>query len=158
MKHSLILATLLSIFWLALSGHYSPFTLMLGVLSITLVVWLNRRMGISDEKILPLALLKKQPKYWCWLLIEIVKSNIHVVKKIWQFKLDIEPQFTKVASPFRTDMVKVIQANSITLTPGTVTVSVGKNELLVHALTKESLKGLDSLEMQKQLEVLEKDL
>lgn len=158
MKHAMILATLLAIFWLALSGHYSPFTLMLGVLSIALIVWLNLKMGISDEKILPLALLKRQPNYWCWLLIEIVKSNFHVVKKIWQFNLDIEPHFTKVASPFRTDMVKVIQANSITLTPGTVTVSVGKNELLVHALTKESLKGLDSPEMQKQLERLEKDL
>ena len=158
MKHALTLAILLAIFWLALSGHYAPFTLMLGVLSITLIVWLNQKMGISDEKILPLALLKRQPNYWCWLLVEIVKSNFHVVKKIWQINLDIEPQFTKVASPFRTDMVKVIQANAITLTPGTVTVSVGKNELLVHALTKESLKGLDSPEMQKQLERLEKDL
>ncbi len=158
MNHPLILATLLALFWLALSGHYSPFILMLGVLSIMLIVWLNQKMGISDKKILPPALLKKQPRYWCWLLVEIVKSNFHVVKKIWQFKLDIEPQFTKVASPFRTDMVKVIQANSITLTPGTVTVSVGKNELLVHALTKESLKALDSPEMQKQLEALEKDL
>ncbi|MBD3609306.1 MAG: Na+/H+ antiporter subunit E, partial [Gammaproteobacteria bacterium] len=82
----------------------------------------------------------------------------HVVKKVWQPKLDIQPQFRKVDSPFTNGVVKVIQANSITLTPGTVTIRVDDDKLLVHSLTEETLAGLDSPEMQQKLEALEKDL
>lgn len=158
MKNTLVLSALLALFWLLLSGHYVAFTLILGVVSIALIVWLNHKMGISDEHTLPVSLLKRLPNYWRWLFIEIIKSNLHVVKKIWQPKLDIDPQFTKVSSPFKTNMVKVIQANSITLTPGTVTVAVGEHGLLVHALTKQTLDGLDNPEMKDKLMTLEKDL
>jgi len=152
-----LLTALLTIFWLALSGHYVVFTLTLGVLSVALVVWLNRKMHISDEKVLPPLLLLKLPRYWTWLLVEIVKSNIHVAKKIWQPRLDIQPQFKKIPSPWKRDVTRVVHANSITLTPGTVTVRVDKDTVLVHSLTDETMHGLESPEMRKHLEMLEND-
>lgn len=158
MKNTFVLSTLLALFWLALSGHYVVFTLVLGILSIALIVWLNRKMGISDQHILPPALLKRLPNYWRWLFIEIIKSNLHVVKKIWQPKLDIDPHFTTVSSPYKNQMTKVIQANSITLTPGTVTVAVKDRELLVHTLTRHTFKALNNPEMHEKLKLLEKDL
>jgi multicomponent Na+:H+ antiporter subunit E len=156
-KHSLLLTALLTIFWLALSGHYDALTLDLGVLSIALVMWLNWKMHISDEEVLPPLLLMRLPRYWIWLLVEIVKSNIHVAKKIWQPRLDIQPQFKKIPSPWKRDVTRVIHANSVTLTPGTVTVIVDKDSLLVHSLTDETMQGLESPEMKKRLEMLEND-
>jgi len=157
-KNSLVLSALLALFWLLLSGHYVVFTLILGLVSVVLIVWLNHKMGISDEHTLPVSLLKRLPNYWRWLFVEIIKSNLHVVKKIWQPTLDIEPQFTTVSSPFKTNLVKVIHANSITLTPGTVTVAVDDHVLLVHALTKQTLDSLNSTKMNDKLTTLEKDL
>ncbi len=156
MKHSLLLTALLVLFWLALSGHYVAFTLILGVLSIALVMWLNRKMHISDEKVMPPLLLLRLPRYWAWLLLEIIKSNIHVAIKIWQPRLDIQPQFKKIPSPWKRDVTRVVHANSITLTPGTVTVMVDKDTLLVHSLTDETMQALESPEMKEQLEKLER--
>ena len=107
---------------------------------------------------MPAKLLKRLPNYWRWLFVEIIKSNLHVVKKVWQPKLTIDPQFCKVPAPFKTDMIKVIYANSITLTPGTVTVAIEDNELLVHALTNQTLEGLNEPQMKEKLLTLEKEL
>ncbi|MDH5360801.1 MAG: Na+/H+ antiporter subunit E [Gammaproteobacteria bacterium] len=158
MKNTLTLSVLLALFWLALSGHYVAFTLIPGILSIALIVWLNKKMDITDKHTMPAKLLKRLPNYWRWLFVEIIKSNLHVVKKVWQPKLAIEPQFCKVPAPFKTDMIKVIYANSITLTPGTVTVAIEDNELLVHALTNQTLEGLNEPQMKKKLLTLEKEL
>ena len=158
MKNTLLLGTLLTLFWLGLSGLYTVFILVLGLLSILLVLWLNHRMQITDNEILPLKLLIKLPKYWYWLFFQIIKANLHVVKKIWQPTLDIQPQFSTVASPYKHNMTRVIQANSITLTPGTITVCINNNELLVHSLTDKTKQDLHDPAMDIQIKQLENSL
>jgi multicomponent Na+:H+ antiporter subunit E len=77
------------------------------------------------------------------LIREITVSNIEVVRAILSPRLPIQPHFLRVRTRQTTDLGKVILANSITLTPGTVTVDVQGDELLVHALTESSGRAVE---------------
>ena len=134
---------MLSLFWVLLSGHLEPLLLGLGVASVLLTVFLSRRMNVIDHEGYPLHLTPKFPGFYLYLLKEIVKANIDVVKRILRFKgASISPQIFEIPQSQKSDLAAVIYANSITLTPGTVTIKLSKDNLTVHALTKESAKEL----------------
>jgi multicomponent Na+:H+ antiporter subunit E len=80
--------------------------------------------------------------YFPWLLKEICQSTLFVIKIIWQRELKISPIFEWIDAEGLEEIGEVIYANSITLTPGTVTLDVNNNMLLVHALDKVSLHDL----------------
>ncbi len=124
--------------WLALSGYFKPFLLSLGILSCIFTVYLASRMKLLDDEAVPLQLRLSLPLYWSWLGGEIFKSAVAVSKVILSRDMQLSQQLIAVPSPLKTDMGHVIFANSITLTPGTVTVEAVQGKFLVHALTEEA--------------------
>ena len=138
--------------WLLLSGHLEPLMLGLGLASVLLTVILIRRMTLIDHESYPLHLSSKMPSFLVFILREIVKANIDVIKRIMTFKRSsISPQLFEVPASQETDLGRVIYANSITLTPGTVSVELTKEKILVHALSKEAADELASGEMAKSI-------
>ncbi len=133
---------MLAAVWLLLSGHYTPLMLVFGALSCAFVAFLAHRFDLVDHESHPLRVGWRLPVYWLWLLVEIVKANFDVGKRILDPSLPIEPILFEVEASQKTDLGKVIFANSITLTPGTISVDVGEDRILVHALTRE---GADEL-------------
>jgi multisubunit Na+/H+ antiporter MnhE subunit len=83
-------------------------------------------------------------RYTLWLFIEIVKSSIGVTKLIWQRPLSITPTTSWIPTTQESDAARVIFANSITLTPGTITICLEDNRLFVHSLTREGVEDLQN--------------
>lgn len=143
MKRSLSLAAFLALLWWVLSGQTAPLLLAFGLASVLGTVWLARRMEVVDHESHPIHLSAGLARYGLQLMREIVVSNVDVVRAILSPRLAIEPHFVTVRTRQTTDLGKVILANSITLTPGTVTVDVQGDELLVHALTRSSGQAVE---------------
>ena len=128
------LGAVLFAFWLALSGHYTMFLVLLGGASAVLCTYLAVRLRIVDETI-AFHLLPRAPSYWPWLVWEIIKSASTVSRTILDPRLPISPTLLRVKAGQKTPVGIATYANSITLTPGTLTVGVDGDSLLVHALT-----------------------
>lgn len=138
------LAVVLFLFWLALSGHYAPFLVAAGVGSALLCVLAARRIGIVDAEGHAIHLTRAALTYWPWLLWEIAKSGWAVTKAIVQPQLSITPTMTRVRASQRTGVGIATYANSITLTPGTITTGVKGNVLTVHALMRDGALDLEA--------------
>jgi multicomponent Na+:H+ antiporter subunit E len=143
MKRVASLAVFLGLLWWLLSGQKSPLLLGFGAASVALVVWFARRMELVDHESHPIHLSGQLVRFWAVLVREITLSNIDVIRAILSPRLPIQPHFLRVSTRQPTDLGKVILANSITLTPGTVTVDVRGDELLVHALTEASGRAVE---------------
>jgi multicomponent Na+:H+ antiporter subunit E len=128
----------LAVFWFALSGETSPLFLFLGAVSVLLVLWLAGRLKIIDRDASPYHRAPQMLLYGGWLIVEIVKSNITVIRKILGPSHAIDPDVVTVTTSAKSDLGKAIFANSITLTPGTVTLDVDGDKLKVHALVRET--------------------
>lgn len=129
-------------FWLALSGHYTPFLITAGVGCAALCVYAAARIGLIDREGHPSHLLPAILRYYPWLIAEIGKSAWSVTRTILSPALPITPTLVTVTASQRTAEGITTYANSITLTPGTITVGVSGNELTVHALVKEGAEDL----------------
>ena len=127
----------LTLFWLGLSGHFSPLFFSLGTISILISVVLDGRLGILNREGAPYLTFFGVLFYLPWLFKEIFTANITVIKACLRADLDINPALVKVKTNCQTDLAKTLFANSITLTPGTVTVEVEQGRMLVHALYEE---------------------
>jgi multicomponent Na+:H+ antiporter subunit E len=141
--------------WLLLSGHFDATLIGYGVLSCLGVVALIAHLGILDHEALPTHLGLRAFFYLPWLFKQILLSNIAVAKVILDPRLPIHPRILRVTASQKTQVGQVIYANSITLTPGTVTLDVRDDQFLVHSLTKESAEGLLSGEMDARVAHLE---
>ncbi|MDX1400777.1 MAG: Na+/H+ antiporter subunit E [Kiloniellales bacterium] len=141
MSHALGLGFALATLWVLLSGIFQPLIVAFGIVSCLLVVVICRRMDVVDHESIPLHLQLRIFGYWGWLGREIVKSNIHVARLIIDPKLPISPRLIRVKATQRTDVGRVIHANSITLTPGTVSIELENDEILVHAISSEAAEG-----------------
>ena len=141
----------LFVFWLVLSGYFEPFLVTAGAASAIAVVWLAHRMAVIDQEGHPIRLGWRAPMYWPWLLKEIVKSAWDVSRIIVHPRLPISPSMGRVKATQRTSVGLVIYANSITLTPGTVSVEVAEGEILVHALTREGLESVAEGDMDRRV-------
>jgi multicomponent Na+:H+ antiporter subunit E len=141
--HLAILASILTGLWLAWSGHYAPLTLALGAGSLVLVLVLCVRMGIVDEEGVPVGLhYLRVALYVPWLAWEIVKANVDVARRILSPELPIAPRVVRVRASQKSELTRVIFANSITLTPGTISMDVEGDEVVVHALHAEAARGV----------------
>ena len=138
MGYFLGLIVVLVALWLGLSGIYTGMILTLGAISVVIVVILAARLETVDREGAPYLRLFQIFRYWAWLLVEIAKANWPVIKACVGANLDINPALVKVKTRCESDLAKTIFANSITLTPGTVTIEVEGDKLLVHALYEES--------------------
>ncbi|OEU58314.1 MAG: cation transporter [Desulfobulbaceae bacterium S3730MH12] len=151
MKHVLALSVLLSAFWLINSGHYTSLLLFFMVVSVLFVAVLCHRMDVVDGESQPLELTFTIPVYWLWLIKEVTVANIAVARCVWKGADSISPSVIKVKANQKTDLGIVIYANSITLTPGTVSIDLEDNEITVHALTRETAKDLLTGEMDRRV-------
>lgn len=151
MRHILALSAVLCGFWLVNSGHYTPLILGFMVGSVVFVVTLCRIMDVVDGESQPLDLTFTIPFYWLWLIKEVVVSNIAVARCVWQGSRSISPTVITVEASQKTDLGKVIYANSITLTPGTVSIDLNDNQITVHALTRDSANELMAGEMNRRV-------
>jgi multicomponent Na+:H+ antiporter subunit E len=142
---------ILSAFWLLLSGHFTALLISFGAVSVALVVWFLTRMDKADGQPATLDPTPKIMSYWVWLLWAVVKANIDVVKRIWNPDLPIEPQWARLDTKVSTRMEKTLYANSITLTPGTLTTDVGDDHFMVHALSQEGIDELREGEMERRI-------
>ncbi|PAJ73043.1 hypothetical protein CJF42_17925 [Pseudoalteromonas sp. NBT06-2] len=155
MRLTLSLFLLLIIFWTVNSGHYTHSILILGLLSIVLVLLICQRMKLVDQESLPLHLLIRISAFYCWLTKEIILGGIYVLKRILQGDTSIDPKIINIPLDFKDDICKVIFANSITLTPGTITLKLDNESIQVHALTTELADALINGEMARRIKMLE---
>ncbi len=155
-KHAISLGLFLAVIWLLLSGHYTLLLISLGLLSVVLVVLLALRMDVVDREGHPLHLNSKAlVVYWCWLLKEIFVSNIYVCRLILNPAMPISPTVIALRSSQSSDLARVIFANSITLTPGTVTIDVDGDITEVHTITEEAARSLLQGSMDSKVTALE---
>jgi len=152
---SLLLALVLFGLWLLLSGHYTPLIIGFGILSSLLVAFICHRMDVADHEGFPIHLSSRALTYWPWLAWEIVKANIDVTRIILSPKLPISPTLFQVPSTQETELGHVVYANSITLTPGTVTVDIVDGMLEVHALTRGAADELENGRMDRKATAME---
>ncbi len=152
--HSISLGLALFGVWLLLSGIFEPLLLGLGVLSCVIVVLIANRMDVIDHEGVPIHLGWRVLTYWVWLAIEIVKASLDVARRILDPRLPIHPLLIRVKAGQTSELGQVIYANSITLTPGTVSMQVGGGEILVHALTREMAEDLEGGEMDRRVTAL----
>lgn len=143
----IITASLIFLFWFILSGQAEVLMLSLGLLSTLLSIFLSKRMEKMDHESYHFHLTVRLFSYWLFLAKEIIVANIDVIKRILKPTLSISPQVITLPASKKTELSKVIYANSITLTPGTVTLSLSDNELKVHALSKEGAEDLQKSRM-----------
>ncbi|MEC4725047.1 Na+/H+ antiporter subunit E [Shewanella sp. D64] len=154
-SHTLSLCLSLSLFWWINSNYSNALLLSLGAASILLVLFIAHRMDVIDHESQPVHLSLKMPGYVLWLTKEIIVSNISVVKHIWLGNSSISPTLVTIDTSQRTDLGKVIYANSITLTPGTVTVDIVGDRMTIHSLLKENIDTLKAGEMDRRVTELE---
>ena len=140
---TIIAASLIFLFWFMLSGHTEVLLIVLGILSSGLSIFLSRRMNIIDHESYPFHLSLRLSRYYFFLGKEIIVANIDVLKRILK-PSSISPQVITLPAPQKTDLSKVIYANSITLTPGTVTLELSGDEIKVHSLSKEAAADLQT--------------
>ncbi len=138
-------------FWLALSGHYTLFLTTLGAVSAVACLAVARRMYQIDDEAFPVGWVFGAITYFPWLIVEIIKSALSVTKLIWHPKLPISPTMTVVTAGLKSSVGVATYANSITLTPGTITTGVVGNQLTVHALELEGAQDLEGGAMNKRV-------
>ena len=150
---SLILFLILLSLWLLMSGHYSILIITLGIISCAFCVYVTKRGNLIDDEGLPIFFIPRLSNYLIWLFKEILKSNLNTAKVILNGK--VEPETFTVKASQVTDVAKVTYANSITLTPGTVTTKMQKDVFEVHALNSDFGNDVRTNEMDKKVTWLE---
>jgi multicomponent Na+:H+ antiporter subunit E len=145
----------LYVFWLLLSGYFEPFLLTAGFGCALAALWFGHRMELIDHEGHPAHLGWRALTYMPWLMKEIIKSAWDVTRVILDPRLPIRPRLIRFRPSQRTDVGLVIHANSITLTPGTISMEVSRREFLVHALTEASAEGIEAGEMDRRVSIFE---
>lgn len=152
MRKKMTLLFILSGTWLLLSGHTNPLLLSLGLLSVAAVVACASRLEVLDDESVPVHLLPGLIRYVPWLIGQVIRSNLDVARRIVSPELPIHPSVIKVDAAHHTEVGRVTYANSITLTPGTISLDVSAETIEVHALTEDAANDLMSGEMARQVQ------
>lgn len=155
MLHAISLSAVLFGTWLLLSGYFTALLISFGVASLAISVAIAMRMDVVDHESHPVHLTWRIPAYWLWLLIQIIKANIDVAKTILGFGDPVRPSVFTVKTSQHNELGEVIYANSITLTPGTISIELENGEITVHALTRASADDLKTGEMDRRVTSLE---
>ena len=150
---SFVLFFILFSLWLLMSGHYNLLIVSLGIISCAFCVYVAKRGKLIDDEGLPIFFMPRLLNYLIWLFKEILKSNLSTAKVIINGK--VEPETFTVKTSQVTDVAKVTYANSITLTPGTVTTKIQKGVFEVHALNSDFGNDVRTNEMDKKVTWLE---
>ena len=129
---TLTLWALLFGFYGLLSGQFhSGYLMGAGAVACLLIALLSRHMGTDDDEGLPIRYWWGTALYVPWLIWQVVLANVDVARRVWSPTLNIQPQMIEVPHSLRTPYGLATYTNSITLTPGTVTVAVEEGKLPV---------------------------
>ena len=152
-----ILSSFVSLFllWALLSGYFKTNLIVLGILSCVFVTLISIELKIYSLHHERIRTNLRLPLYIPWLLKEIVKSNLHVANLILSGSKEIRPQLVTVKPSQKTKTGVAIHANSITLTPGTISIDINDDQILVHALTDHTAQGIIDGDIDKQVTKLE---
>lgn len=133
---SIVIVIVLFSLWLLLSGIYTQMITGLGFAATLLVLLILNRMNAQDGDSVEMHLSPiRFGKYLVWLMVEIARANWAVTKTILSRNMNIRQHLFTVPYTQKTDLAQVVFANSITLTPGTITVETEDGQFLVHALS-----------------------
>jgi multicomponent Na+:H+ antiporter subunit E len=143
------------VFWLVLSGHFEPLFLVLGTLSVLFVALVSHRAGVVDRDGVTLPLVVRLPRYLLWLGVEVLVSAFAVVRKVWSPRPLLRPVVDSTPSPGLSELGQVVYANSITFTPGTLSLDVDDDGIKVHSLDASGVEDLAAGSMLRQVARLE---
>ena len=144
----------LAVLWLSLSGVYHFLMIAFGLASVMIVTWLNSRLIPISSGELKWRTVWQFICYATWLAKEIVLANIYICRLIMTPSLPVSPNMIKIDVPSERTLANVIYANSITLTPGTVSVTLENSTIEVHALNLTTAKELQEGEMGRRIDNL----
>jgi len=150
--HALGSGLFLGCLWLLLSGYFEAWLLWLALASVVSIVFIAHRMDLIDREGFPLHLGARAIYYFPWLFWEIIKSNFDVALAI--LKNDVSPQIIHVQASQDSDLGRTIYGNSITLTPGTITIGLEGDTVDVHALLDKTAAGLETGDMDRRVSAM----
>ena len=147
----LLFFLLLAAAWLLWSGLFKPLLLGLGVVSCLLTFAIVRRMGYFDNELFALRFSWRLLGFWAWLAREVLRSSLEVARVVLDPRLPISPRVIEIESTSQHPFDQVLLGNSITLTPGTLTLDLHDGMLRVHTLTEAGARDLMSGEMDRRV-------
>jgi len=144
---------MLTVFWVGLAGAAHAQVVVIGALGSWLIVVVNRRslLSLGEFPGVNARGLLLWLQYGALFLVELVKSNIGMARLVLSPQLRVSPRIIKLPGQLRTEVARVILSNSITLTPGTLTVDMDERVLTVHAITEEAALGARGWIMERLL-------
>jgi multicomponent Na+:H+ antiporter subunit E len=146
----------LLLLWLLLSGHYTVMVTAFGVISALGVTVLANRLGVLEPDGWSFAFLARLAGYFPWLIKEVASANVELARRIWNPTLPIRPQVIRTRTSQRTPVALATFANSITLTPGTLSLDADEPGVIrVHAIADSTAEGLQTGEMDRRVTALE---
>lgn len=151
----ILLGVSLFAFWLILSGHFEPLLLSFGVFSCVLVTYVAWRMDRVDRFAYIVPLSFRFFGYLAWLIKEIAVANVNVARIILNPRLPISPIMVPFKASQKSELGRMIYANSITLTPGTITTGTDGPVLRIHALTWHDVDGREEDEMDRRISAMD---
>jgi len=139
-----------AVLWFLLSGNTGAVVLGMGAASVVLVLFVARRADVVDDEGVPVRAVPAALRHSVWLVGAIVRSNLDMLRLVLARRIRIEPQLVEVPLPPGGAIAQVTFANSITMTPGTLTLEVADGRVLVHALTEATANELRSGELARR--------
>ncbi|MBR0044579.1 MAG: Na+/H+ antiporter subunit E [Synergistaceae bacterium] len=150
------------ILWLILNGRADTEVVAAGIIiAFALNYFMTRVARIQFAVITPFSLIKLLPGlllYAAVLVIEIIKANFAIIKLVLAHDIDVEPCIVRIKTKLKSRTARVAFANSITLTPGTISVNLSGNDLLVHALNHDFAQGLYNSTFERLLSEMERSV
>ena len=153
----LMFTALLIAAWVLWSGMFKPLLLGLGAFSCALAGYIAVRMGYFESRTFALRFNLRLLGFWAWLLKEIVKSSVEVARIVLSRNLQLSTRVVEIDVSNLSLVDQAILGNSITLTPGTLTLDADDDKLLVHALTVEGADALENGEMMRRVAAIHED-
>ncbi len=155
----LITTIAMFIFWILLSGEFTFILITSVIIASLIVAYLSHDIFIGEADLkTEVGRVFRFIKYVPWLLWEIILANVEIAYLVLNPKPLVDPQIVRFKPDLKTDLGIVTLANSITLTPGTVTVEANKEEFIIHAIWQKSAEGIINGEMQRKVKKIEGDV
>lgn len=155
MRHILATAATLMALWLLLSGHFEPLILISGIVSSLALAWFSYTLNLIGPGLETARFAGRSLRYLPWLFWQIIRSNIAVARIILRRDMPINPQIVRVPQGQRTELGTAVHANSITLTPGTLSLDVNDAGIEVHVLADAFARDLEGGEFDRRVRALE---
>lgn len=154
----IVLSLFVLLFWFTLVGKITTELIIFGIGLTLIVLWSVKVMiPLGSKAFLPLTKVWKLIKYIGLLIYEVILANIDMIKIVLSPDInDLKPALGYFKVDLKNDFSKMALANSITLTPGTITVFVNDEHYMVHALDESMLEGISSSSFVERLEEFEK--